>query len=73
MPLGLALAGWSARTIGVDTSLWIAAALVVATNLAILLVPDVRRFRALAATPLPQPFAEAEGESPVPEPQAQLP
>ncbi len=50
--------------------LWIAAGLVVATNVGVLLVPDVRNFRAM---PSPERDASAEGESLVPEPQALLP
>jgi hypothetical protein len=72
MPIGLVLAGWSANAIGVDTSLAIAAALTLSVNLGILLVPDIRNFRALP-TPSPEPSASGAGESPGPEPQAQLP
>ena len=70
MPLGLALAGWSAHAIGVGTTLWIAAGLVVTTNVGALLVPDVRNFR---ATPSPEPSASAGDESRVPEPLGRLP
>jgi MFS family permease len=71
IPLGLALTGWSAGAIGVDASLAIAAGLALVTYLSVLLVPDIRSFRAL--TPSPEPSASEEGESPVPEPLAQLP
>jgi MFS family permease len=68
MPLGLALAGWSAHAIGVDSSLAIAAALVFVTNFGVLLVPSVRNFRRE-----PERASEPEREWDVPAQPAQLP
>jgi MFS family permease len=61
MPAGFALAGPVSEAIGIDATLWTAAALIVASNLAILAVPSVRHVRArrtepkipAAAPPLP--------------------
>jgi MFS family permease len=55
-PLGFALAGPVAASIGTDTTLWAAAALSVSVHVALLLLPDVWRLRRLdepaAATPV---------------------
>jgi hypothetical protein len=45
LPAGLALAGPLAAWIGIDTTLWFAAALLLAANVAILSVPSVRALR----------------------------
>lgn len=45
-PLGLALIGPIAAGIGIATTLWVAAAVVLACQVAVLLVPSVRRLRA---------------------------
>jgi uncharacterized membrane protein YoaK (UPF0700 family) len=45
MPVGYAVAGPAAEQVGVDATLWVAAALVVAANLGVLAVPSVRRLR----------------------------
>ncbi len=44
-PLGLVAAGPMADAIGVDTTLWLGVALIVAPTAAVLLVPEVRRLR----------------------------
>ena len=49
-PLGLVLWGPIAQAIGVGASLWVAFALQIATTLALLAVPDIRR---LPAAPIP--------------------
>ena len=54
MPLGMVLTGWLSGVIGVDSTLAAAAAICVLANLAVLLVPDVRNFRAVEATPEPE-------------------
>jgi MFS family permease len=57
-PLGLALIGPIAAGIGISTTLWLAAAIVLACQLAVLAVPSVRRLRArpgAAPTPLAMP------------------
>jgi MFS family permease len=51
MPLGLALSGWAAHAVGVETALWIAVALQLVAALGPLLVADVRRFGAEPAPP----------------------
>ena len=45
LPAGYAIAGPVADRIGVSTSLWVGAAWIVATTIAVLLVPSVRNFR----------------------------
>jgi predicted MFS family arabinose efflux permease len=50
MPLGFAIWGPLAEWIGVDTTLVLAAATIVAAKLAVLLVPEVRDLRTPAAT-----------------------
>jgi MFS family permease len=45
MPVGYAVAGPAAEQVGVDATLWVAAALVVAANLGVLAVPSVRSLR----------------------------
>jgi MFS family permease len=64
MPIGMVVAGWLAGVIGVDTTLAAAAAVCVVANLCVLLVPDVRNFRAFEPTPEPERVAGSEGESP---------
>jgi predicted MFS family arabinose efflux permease len=56
LPAGYALAGPVASSIGMSTDLWIAAAWVVVSSLALLLAHDVRAFGA-APAPEPQPVA----------------
>ena len=53
-PLGFALAGTLAATIGLDTTLAVAAVLSVAVNLAVVLVPVVRNLERRDARPEPQ-------------------
>jgi MFS family permease len=45
LPAGFALAGPVSGAIGIDTTLWVAAGIIVGSNLAILAVPSVRRLR----------------------------
>lgn len=47
MPVGFAIAGPAADAIGIDTTLWITAAVLLGSNLAIVLVPSVRRIERL--------------------------
>jgi MFS family permease len=54
LPAGYAIAGPVADRIGISTSLWIGAAWIVVTTIAVLSVPSVRNFRS------------ASGEGPVP-------
>jgi MFS family permease len=54
MPLGMVFAGWLSGVIGIDTTLAAAAAVCVVANLCVLLVPDVRNFRAVGPTPEPE-------------------
>jgi MFS family permease len=54
MPAGFALAGPLADAIGLDATLWAAAALLVASNLAIVAVPSVRRLRSSALERVPE-------------------
>ncbi len=62
-PLGLALIGPIAAGVGVSTTLWLAAAVILACQFATLSVPSVRRLRARPGTPPPtttlQPPVEA--------------
>jgi MFS family permease len=51
MPAGFALAGPVSDAIGIDATLWTAAGLIVAANLAIVAVPSVRRLRSSAPEP----------------------
>jgi MFS family permease len=51
MPAGFALSGPVADVIGIDATLWTAAGLIVAANLAIVAVPSVRRLRSAAPEP----------------------
>jgi MFS family permease len=44
IPLGLAVSGWSAHAVGVDTSLAVAAGIAIVTYVAVLFVRDVREF-----------------------------
>jgi MFS family permease len=56
LPLGYAIAGPVAERIGVSTSLWIGAAWIVVTTIAVLCVPSVRNFRSPGTEPsLPLP------------------
>jgi MFS family permease len=59
MPVGYAVAGPAAEQVGVDATLWVAAALVVAANLGVLGVPSVRSLRRRAHERTP-------GRSPTP-------
>ena len=45
LPAGYAIAGPVADRIGISTSLWIGAAWIVVTTIAVLSVPSVRNFR----------------------------
>ena len=62
-PLGLALVGPIAAGVGISTTLWLAAAVILGCQLATLAVPSVRRLRALPGAPPPttalQPPVEA--------------
>jgi len=62
-PLGLALVGPIAAGVGISTTLWLAAALILACQIATLSVPSVRRLRARPGAPPPstvlQPPVEA--------------
>jgi predicted MFS family arabinose efflux permease len=62
-PLGLALVGPLAAGVGISTTLWLAAAVILACQFATLSVPSVRRLRAWPGTPPPtttlQPPVEA--------------
>jgi MFS family permease len=61
-PFGLALVGPLAAGIGISTTLWLAAAVVLGCQLAVLSVPSVRRLRAPPGAPPPvvlQPPVEA--------------
>ena len=51
MPAGFALAGPLADAIGIDATLWLAAALLLGSTLAILAVPSIRCLRAAAPNP----------------------
>ena len=53
MPVGFALAGPLAATVGLDTTLVLAAAILVAANLGVLAVPSVRAMRRTEAEPPP--------------------
>jgi MFS family permease len=59
IPIGLTIVGPIADAVGVDETLWLAAAIMVATTLAALAVRDVRELRrtddAATATPEPEP------------------
>jgi hypothetical protein len=56
LPAGYAIAGPVAERIGVSTSLWIGAAWIVVTTVAVLCVPSVRNFRSPGTEPsLPLP------------------
>jgi predicted MFS family arabinose efflux permease len=56
LPAGYAIAGPVAERIGVSTSLWIGAAWIVVTTIAVLCVPSVRNFRSPGTEPsLPLP------------------
>jgi MFS family permease len=66
MPAGFVLAGPLADAIGVDATLWLAGAVLLGSNLAILAVPSVRRLSAVEAEP-PPPMATAQPQ-PEPEP-----
>jgi hypothetical protein len=61
MPAGYAVAGPAAEHVGVDATLWVAAALVVVANLGVLGVPSVRSLRRRAHQRTP-------GRSPAPIP-----
>jgi MFS family permease len=54
-PLGLAAIGPLAAAIGNSTALWIGAATITLCQLAVFLVPGVRRLEAVAAEPIPTP------------------
>ena len=49
LPAGYAIAGPVADRIGISTSLWIGAAWIVVTTIAVLSVPSVRNFRSAAS------------------------
>jgi hypothetical protein len=53
LPAGYAIAGPVAAAIGVSTTLWIGAAWIVATTVAVLCVRDVRDVRRDDAVPVP--------------------
>ncbi|HXR60539.1 MAG TPA: hypothetical protein VN732_04350, partial [Solirubrobacterales bacterium] len=54
-PLGLALIGPVAAAIGIPTALWIGAVVITLCQLAVFLVPGVRRLEAAAVEPIPSP------------------
>jgi hypothetical protein len=54
-PLTLALVGPLAAAIGVSTTLWVGAAAMTACQLAVLMVPGVRRLEAVVTDPIPTP------------------
>ncbi len=65
MPLGLALAGPVASVVGISTTLWIAAAWVVVSSLAVFFVREIRELRRLET---PSPEAERISAEPLPVP-----
>lgn len=68
MPIGYVVAGPIADAIGVDETLWLAAAVSVGATLIALAQPDLRR-----VTRSPLPASGSAGESPVPAPLDRLP
>jgi hypothetical protein len=52
------LAGPLSDQIGIDATLWLSAAVLLGSNLAILAVPSVRKLRALETSPAPQVVEE---------------
>jgi MFS family permease len=54
-PLGLALIGPLAAGLGISTTLWLSAIAVTLLQVAVLLVPSVRRLEAVATEPTPAP------------------
>jgi predicted MFS family arabinose efflux permease len=58
-PVGLAIWGPISVAIGISASLWLAAALMVATTFAMLAVPDIRRLRAAPEPPIEPSVAPA--------------
>jgi MFS family permease len=69
LPAGYAIAGPVADRIGISTSLWIGAAWIVVTTIAVLSVPSVRNFRSAVGESAPAP--RSEGEMRVDEPVGQ--
>jgi MFS family permease len=62
MPLGMVVAGWLSGVVGVDATLAAAAAICVVANLSVLLISDVRNFRAAEPTPEREPaFGSEDG------------
>jgi hypothetical protein len=53
LPAGFALAGPLSDQIGIDTTLWLSGGVLLASNVAILAVPSVRRLRAKKTAPPP--------------------
>jgi MFS family permease len=68
MPIGYVVTGPVADAIGVDETLWLAAAISVGATLVALAQPDLRGLRRS-----PSLFSDSAGESPVPVPQDPLP
>jgi MFS family permease len=63
LPAGYAIAGPVARAIGISTSLWIGAAWIVFSTIAVLSVPEVRNVRSVMAPKEPAPtLEEAAGQ-----------
>jgi MFS family permease len=58
LPAGFMLAGPLSDQIGIDATLWLSAAVLLGSNLAILAVPSVRKLRALETSPAPQVVEE---------------
>jgi hypothetical protein len=59
-PLGFILAGPVSNAIGISTTLWISVGFLVASTLAVLLVPSVRNLRRLDEKPEPAPLLTGE-------------
>jgi hypothetical protein len=64
LPAGYAIAGPVAERIGISTSLWIGAAWIVLSTIAVLCVPGVRNVRSTAQAPEPELGALEEAVTP---------
>ena len=64
LPAGYAIAGPVAEMIGISTSLWIGAAWIVVTTIAVLSVPSVRNFRSGAGESATPPYSEVISAAP---------
>ena len=69
MPVGYTIVGPLSDAIGVDATLWLAAAVSLGATLLAFLVPSLRGL----TRPLPSPASDSVGESPVPAPLDPLP